>query len=63
MLRASIRPLESPFWVRPLPPVEIVRPVTVVGLVAPPIAVVLFLILPFAWVVPNLLAPEADDPA
>ena len=34
-----------------------------IGLVAPPIAVVMFLILPFAWVVPTLLGPGADDPA
>ena len=34
-----------------------------IGLLAPTIAVILFLILPFAWVVPTLLAPAADDPA
>jgi hypothetical protein len=34
-----------------------------IGLVAPPIAVVIFLVLPLAWVVPTLLAPDADDPA
>jgi hypothetical protein len=34
-----------------------------IGLVAPPIAIAIFLTLPFAWVVPTLLAPEADDPA
>ena len=31
-----------------------------IGLVAPMLAVVLFLLLPFAWVVPTLLAPDAD---
>jgi uncharacterized membrane protein len=34
-----------------------------IGLVAPIIAVVLFLILPLAWVVPTLLAPDADPEA
>ena len=34
-----------------------------IGLVAPPIALLLFLILPLAWVVPSLLDPGADDPA
>ena len=34
-----------------------------IGLVAPPLAIAMFLILPFAWVVPTLLAPDADDPA
>jgi uncharacterized membrane protein len=34
-----------------------------IGLVSPPIAVLLFLTLPFAWVVPRLLDPDADDPA
>ena len=32
----------------------------IIGLVAPPVAVLLFLVLPFAWVVPTLLAPDAD---
>jgi uncharacterized membrane protein len=34
-----------------------------IGLVAPPIAVLMFLVLPFAWVVPTLLGPGAADPA
>ena len=34
-----------------------------IGLVAPPIAVVLFLLLPLAWVVPTLLGPGAGEPA
>ena len=34
-----------------------------IGLVAPPIAILMFLILPLAWVVPTLLDPGADDPA
>jgi uncharacterized membrane protein len=34
-----------------------------IGLVAPPIAVVMFLVLPVFWVVPALLDPGADDPA
>ena len=34
-----------------------------IGLVAPPIAILLFLILPLAWVVPSLLDSGADDPA
>ena len=34
-----------------------------IGLVAPPIAVLMFLVLPLAWVVPTLLDPGADDPA
>ena len=33
----------------------------IIGLVAPPVAVLLFLVLPFAWVVPTLLAPDADS--
>ena len=33
-----------------------------IGLVAPPIALLLFLILPLAWVVPTLLDPGEDDP-
>jgi uncharacterized membrane protein len=32
----------------------------VIGLLAPTVALALFLILPFAWVVPTLLAPDAD---
>jgi len=34
-----------------------------IGLVAPPIAILLFLILPLAWVVPSLLDDGTDDPA
>ena len=34
-----------------------------IGLVAPPIAILMFLILPLAWVVPTLLDPGEDDSA
>ena len=33
------------------------------GLVAVPLALVMYAVIPFAWVVPTLLAPDADQPA
>ena len=32
-----------------------------IGLIAPPIAILMFLLLPLAWVVPTLLDDGADD--
>ena len=33
------------------------------GLVVVPLALVMYAVIPFAWVVPTLLAPDADQPA
>jgi uncharacterized membrane protein len=34
----------------------------IIGLIAAPIALLMYAVIPLAWVVPTLLAPDADDP-